>query len=92
MYVCIRGVAGEPAGIKCTLSGSSKVRMGQKVDGDIEVSVRDKHGNEIKKVPMLYRFKCYFCFSFKASFFIMSFSCSLTGILVLVVVLMTFQF
>jgi len=43
-------VAGEPAQIKCSLSGSSKVKLGQKVDGDIHVNVRDKHGNEIKKV------------------------------------------
>ena len=62
MYVCVcvcvdvcvcvfaRGVAGEPAQIKCSLSGSSKVRLGQKVEGDIQVSVKDKHGNEIKKV------------------------------------------
>jgi len=57
--VCIRGVAGEPAEIKCTLNGSCKVRLGQKVDGDIDVSVRDKHGNEIKKVrPPSY----YYCF------------------------------
>lgn len=48
--MCIRGMAGEPAEIKCTLKGSNKVRLGQKVDGDIEVSVRDKHTNEIKKV------------------------------------------
>ena len=48
--VCVRGEAGEPAAIKCTLKGSNKVRLGQKVDGDIEVSVRDKHTNEIKKV------------------------------------------
>jgi len=48
--VYVRGVAGEPAQIKCTLNGNSKVRLGQKVDGDIHVDVRDKHGNEIKKV------------------------------------------
>ena len=48
--VCGRGVAGEPAQIKCSLNGSSKVRLGQKVDGDIQVNVKDKHGNEIKKV------------------------------------------
>jgi len=46
----VRGVAGEPANIKCTLTGNSKVKLGQKVDGDIDVSVRDKHGNEINKV------------------------------------------
>jgi len=53
-FVCfcvyVRGVAGEPAQIKCTLNGTGKVRLGQKVDGDIQVHVRDKHGNEIKKV------------------------------------------
>ena len=48
--MCIRGVPGEPAHIKCTLSGSSKVKLGQKVDGDIQVNVKDRHGNEIKKV------------------------------------------
>jgi len=48
--VCGRGVAGDPAQIKCSLNGSSKVRLGQKVDGDIQVNVKDKHGNEIKKV------------------------------------------
>jgi len=48
--VCVRGVAGEPAQIKCSLSGSTKVKLGQKVDGDIQVNVKDKHGNEIKKV------------------------------------------
>lgn len=48
--LCVRGVAGDPAQIRCTLNGNSKVRLGQKVDGDIQVHVRDKHGNEIKKV------------------------------------------
>jgi len=48
--MCGRGVAGEPAQIKCSLNGSSKVRLGQKVDGDIQVNVKDRHGNEIKKV------------------------------------------
>ena len=49
-HVCVRGVAGKPAQIKCTLSGNTKVRLGQKSDGDIQVNVKDKHGNEIKKV------------------------------------------
>ena len=48
--VCTRGTAGEPAQIKCTLNGSSAVKLGQKVEGDIQVNVKDKHGNEIKKV------------------------------------------
>jgi len=43
-------LAGEPAQIKCTLNGSKSVKLGQKVDGDIQVNVRDKHGNEVKKV------------------------------------------
>jgi len=50
VYTCVRGMAGEPAQIKCSLSGSSKVKLGHKIDGDIQVTVKDKHGNEIKKV------------------------------------------
>ena len=50
VFVYVRGVAGEPSQIKCTLNGNGKVKLGQKVDGDIQVHVRDKHGNEIKKV------------------------------------------
>lgn len=52
-----RGLAGEPHHIKCTLNGSEKVRLGEKWDGDIQVDVKDKHGNDIKKVTETER-KC----------------------------------
>jgi len=45
-----RGTPGEPTQIKCILRGSNKVRLGEKLEADILVLVKDKHGNEIKKV------------------------------------------
>ena len=52
-HVCItlpRPVAGEPAQLKCKCSGSHQIRLGEKLSSDIQVSVQDSIGNEIKKV------------------------------------------
>jgi hypothetical protein len=50
MIFCHRGIPGEPHQMKCILVGSDKVRLGEKWDGDIQVEIKDKHGNDIKKV------------------------------------------
>ena len=36
--------------MKCRCSGSNKVRMGEKLASDILIGIKDKHGNDIKKV------------------------------------------
>ena len=45
-----RPVPGEPAQLRCKCSGSNQVRLGETFTSDIQVSVRDSTGNEIKKV------------------------------------------
>ena len=45
-----RGRAGEPAQIKCKCTGNTTIRMGEKMKGEIDVHIKDKHGNEIKQV------------------------------------------
>ncbi|XP_013773590.1 structural maintenance of chromosomes flexible hinge domain-containing protein 1-like isoform X1 [Limulus polyphemus] len=42
---------GEPAYLKATCSGTSKVRIGEALQADILVTVADKYGNAVKKVP-----------------------------------------
>ena len=62
LVVIFRGTVGPAAEIKCVLQGSNKVRLGEKLEGDILVYVKDKHGNELRKVgPMFlnnYRVLC----------------------------------
>ncbi|KAI0226091.1 Structural maintenance of chromosomes flexible hinge domain-containing protein 1 [Lamellibrachia satsuma] len=45
----IKPVPGEPAQLRCKCSGSNQVRLGETFTSDIQVSVRDSTGNEIKK-------------------------------------------
>ena len=50
-FKCVsRGRPGEPAQIKCKCTGSTNIRMGEKMKGEIDIHIKDKHGNEIKQV------------------------------------------
>ena len=52
-FRCFRAICGEPSNIKCQLTGSNSVRMGETLTSDIQVNVTDHHGNTIKKVNMI---------------------------------------
>ncbi|XP_070535302.1 structural maintenance of chromosomes flexible hinge domain-containing protein 1-like [Ptychodera flava] len=40
---------GEPTQLKCTCKGSNKIQLGQKMDGDVVISITDSHGNPVRK-------------------------------------------
>ena len=41
---------GDIYGINCTVVGSNKIAVGQPLEGDIQVKILDKYGNEIDVV------------------------------------------
>uniref|UniRef100_A0ABM0MF63 Structural maintenance of chromosomes flexible hinge domain-containing protein 1-like n=1 Tax=Saccoglossus kowalevskii TaxID=10224 RepID=A0ABM0MF63_SACKO len=47
----LKPISGEPSQLKCTCKGNKKIALGQKLEGDIIISITDSHGNPVKKLP-----------------------------------------